>query len=317
MDILKSHLLTFGRKNFDSLLPPSHPNTSVNHASAAEHNTSKSFLNNSSTHSSSGHSMNSASFTMSFLSVHSDSEAKMALRAMGIIGDNQNNPESTQSQIVLKESVYVCGNMHRLLPSQFSKTHIAVPAALLYIPVHDLPTYSLAIGNIRISLLSSFEIVPNLVDIQSSEEFQNQYTFTLRNKEGKYISIRVPSLRQVKQLHSHLTDSLVHLILAQSIQFTKEGTISAKKIENSLHKISFYAFSDKPAGVNGNISRKNLDSVLRLRRILSLKRDLNEIVNRLTSDLTAFSKEEVDEFFDRADVEAVSSRINLISLDIV
>lgn len=203
---------------------------------------------------------------------------------------------SEEGRVIVHDDIQVRGNIHRFLPAQFSS---AIPSALISRPVEEITTFTLAIGSIRIPIIGSMNLSPNLESLTLSEgaeqrpgqELEN--TFSISSKDGKTLHVRLLSKALFSKWHLAFREAIAELIFTHSFQYTREGHLSIRRIEIAIKRGGLLVL---PAHCH----------ILRAKRLWNIKIDLNEIVCRLNRDNTSLSREDVQLFLRRAEVDRVS-----------
>ena len=208
--------------------------------------------------------------------------------------DSHQLQHSDEGRVIVHDPIQVKGSLHRLLPAQQYSSPI--PSALVSIPVNEITTFTLAIGSIRIPILASMLLHPSLTKLQEvlAEEEEHSCTMSIFARDGKCIYIQLPSTQILQKWHRAFREAIVEMLFTQAFQFTKEGHLSIKRLETAIQK-------------SNNLVLAANCHVLRAKRLRNLKVDINELIARIKNNVYSVSKEELLAFFQRAEVDRVSS----------
>ena len=199
-------------------------------------------------------------------------------------------PEEEEGRVVVTDNIQVRGNLHRLL-NEFSFTSCF--AALIALPINQITTFTIALGNIRIPLVAAMELNPNLITLKAYDVHEHDNTFSLTNREGKVLYIRLASKEKFQSWHKAFREALAEMIFTQSFRFTTKSALSIRKIELGIKKGSQLV---PPANCH----------LLRAKRVWNVKVELSDLVKRLTKNPHSVSREQVQGFLSTAEIDRVS-----------
>lgn len=207
---------------------------------------------------------------------------------------------TVEGRVIVFDTVQVQGNLHTLLPAQFSPS---IPSALISKQVdgEEEIIYHLAIGNrIRIPIVHSMHIRPTYSDVHQENFHSSNNSTNLKNtfviicKDGKELHLRLPNANSFQEWHTAFCNTMQYLLFHLAFQHLPDGNLSIKRLEYVAKKAIHYV-------------PEHQEDLLRIKRIWNIKIDLNEIICRLQQDIKNLSRNDVQLFLKRAQIDTVSS----------
>jgi hypothetical protein len=213
---------------------------------------------------------------------------------------NQKFDPSSEGNVIVFDTIQVQGNSHSLLPAQFSPP---IPSALVskHSETGDYTSYILAIGKqIRVPIVHAMNLRPTFPELHKKKEnfydddFPHQNTLTIISKEGKELHIRCSTSDMFYDWHKAFCHTFHDLLVHFAFQHLPDGNLSSKRLEYMIKKTNHF------------IPEQHED-ILRAKRLWSIKVDLNEILLRLQQDIKSLSRDDVQLFLKRAQIDTVST----------
>lgn len=213
---------------------------------------------------------------------------------------NQKFDPSSEGNVIVFDTIQVQGNSHSLLPAQFSPP---IPSALVSKQSEngDYTSYILAIGKqIRVPIVHAMNIRPTFPELHKKKEnfYDDDYphynTLTIISKEGKELHIRCSTSDTFYGWHKAFCNTFHDLLVNFAFQHLSDGNLSSKRLEYMIKKVIQFI-------------PEQHENFLRAKRLWSIKVDLNEILLRLQQDIKSLSRNDVQLFLKRAQIDTVST----------
>lgn len=210
-----------------------------------------------------------------------------------------------EGRIIIHDSLQVKGNLHRLLPANFSSP---IPSAVISAPdSNQVTTFNLAIGSIRIPLVHNMSLRPTMSAVTKDPSQTEgdgvvpetspqpteleQLILTMSTRDGKFVSLKMTSSEMLQKWHYALREGIAELLFTKCFQYhPTEHTLSVKRLETGIKRGAAFV-------QNAHCH------MLRAKRLRGLKLDLHEIQTRLGQDALSLSREDVQAFLKRAEVD--------------
>eukprot|EP01031_Cornospumella_fuschlensis_P031967 gene31967-38654_t len=191
-------------------------------------------------------------------------------------------------RVIVHGKIQICGNVHRLLPTNLSRP---LTAAFIASPDDSNQTsFTLILGGLRVSLCHAMTLHPSIEVAQRQSPENHDHTISINTKDGKYVIIKLDSLVSFKEWHKSLCDALAEMIFTNAFTYNSVHILSPAKLEVAMKRASRL------------VPTCNCH-MLRAKRLWNIKMELLEILHRLDQDLTSLTKEHVHNFLAGSDVD--------------
>jgi hypothetical protein len=194
-----------------------------------------------------------------------------------------------EGRVVVYTEAELRGSLHKSLKASFSK---ATGIALVAIPVNELTTFVFAIGSVRIRLNSDMNLFPTLETFKKYADKEHDNTFSVMDKDGRNMYIRLPSKADFNEWHKAVREALAELAFTDSFQKDDNNMLSIRKIESAIQRSILLV-------PPGNCH------VLRAKKLWNLKMELSDLVHRIEMNEQTVSREEARAFIKAADTDRV------------
>lgn len=193
-------------------------------------------------------------------------------------------------RVIAHGKIQICGNVHRLLPTNLSRP---LAAAFIASPDDSSQTcFTLILGGLRLALSHAMTLHPSLEVAQRQAPETHDHTISITTKDGKYVIIKLDTLDIFTEWHKSLCDALAEMIFTNAFAFNSVHILSPAKLEVAMKRASRLV---PPCNCH----------MLRAKRLWNIKMELLEILHRLDQDITSLTKEHVHNFLAGSDVDRV------------
>lgn len=177
--------------------------------------------------------------------------------------------QADERVIVHCANLQVRGNLHRLLPTNFSTPLSAAFVADAH--SSDQTNFILYTGGIKIPICSSMTLHPSLEIASSqqasSEDDSQHLIISLHSKDGKSLLIKLSDRESFQQWHKALCEAIAEMIFTAAFQRTSSGVLPAHRIESAMRRA-------------GRLVPAANCHMLRAKRLWTVKQELQDMLRR-------------------------------------
>lgn len=190
--------------------------------------------------------------------------------------------------IVHNDKVQVRGNMHSLLPSNFSSP---LSAAFVASAATDGQTiFFLYVGGMKLPIVYSMTLHPSL---DATLEDDHDRSISINTREGKHVIVKLSTSELFLEWHHAFAEAMAELIFSQAFKHNSTGTLSAQRLEVAMRRASRL------------VPVANCHW-LRAKRLWNVKIELQEILRRLEVDIHSITRDHVRNFILNSEIDRVS-----------